>query len=239
MKNKRLFLGVMVLCAVIVSGGVHAEPAFLGMQVQGMAPEIIEALGKHNVKGVLVRDVAVGTPANKAGFLRGDLIVKLGGKDIDTFAQIVAVVRSLKAGQKVDAVVVRDGKKLEFVLKTTARPKAWSVSKQSFAILPQFGVTFAAITPDIRKQFGLRWGSVGVVVSKIDEKKIATVERLIDLKPGDVIVRVNQVDIWHPDQLMRAYLKARDAGRASLFLMVEGSTQGVRNGFRFSLLPVE
>lgn len=246
MKNKRLFLVAMVLGAALVSHGAWAEPAFLGMQVQGMAPEIAEALGKSDLKGVLVgdkgvlvRDVALGTPAAKAGFLRGDLIVEFDGEDIDTFEQLVAVVRSLKAGQKVDAVVLRDGQKHELVIKTTPRPKAWSVSKKAFAIIPEIGVTFAAITPKVRKQFGLRWGSTGVAVTKIDEKKMEAVGRLVDLKPGDVVVRVNQVNIWHPKQFLDAYKKARHDGRDSLFLMVEGSNQGVRNGFRFSLLPIE
>mgnify|MGYP002633977716 CR=1 FL=1 len=240
MNNKgRLFFVAAVFGAAFFSGAVLADPAFLGMQVQGTSPEILEALGGKAANGVLVRDVALGTPANRAGFMRGDLIVELAGKRIDTFAQLVAVVQSMKAGQKVDAVVERDGSQHQLVLETSRRPKAWSVSKNSVAILPELGMTFAAITPDVRKNYGLRWGSIGVAVTKIDKEKIETIERLIDLKPGDVIVRVNQVDIWHPDQLMRAYAKARKAGRVSLFLLVEGSSQGVRNGFRFSLLPVQ
>ncbi|MBC8158984.1 MAG: PDZ domain-containing protein, partial [Alphaproteobacteria bacterium] len=226
MKKKRLFVIALALGAIaaIAPGGVQAEPAFLGMQVQGMAPEISEALGKSDANGVLIRDVALGTPAARAGFLRGDLIVEMDGEDTDTFEQLVAVVRSLKAGQEVEAVVVRDGKKLELVMKTTPRPKSWSVSKKGFAIIPELGVTVAAITPEVRKKFGLRWGSTGVAVTEIDQKKVEALKRLVDLKLGDVIVRVNQADIWRPKQFLNAYKEAHKKGRTSLSLMVEGST---------------
>lgn len=236
-----VFVAAFVLAIFGVVFPIHtsvADPAFLGMQVQGMAPEISAALGQDDVGGVLVRDVALGTPANKAGFLRGDLIVELAGKRIETFEQLVSVVQSLKAGQKVDVVVEREGTERELLLETGVRPSAWSVSKANVAVLPQLGVTFGAITADVRKGVGLRWGSTGVAVLKIDKKKVAALERLIDLTPGDVIVQVNQTNVWQPAQLMDEYKKAQKAGRESLLLLVEGP-HGVRNGFRFSLLPVK
>jgi serine protease Do len=55
------------------------------MQVQGMAGEIALALGLPKAHGVLVRDVSRGGPSNRAGFKRGDIVVKFDGNLIDSF----------------------------------------------------------------------------------------------------------------------------------------------------------
>ena len=52
-----------------------AEFGFSGMHVQGVNLSIAKALGMSKPRGVLVRDVALGGPANKAGIQRGDLIL--------------------------------------------------------------------------------------------------------------------------------------------------------------------
>ena len=81
---------------------------FTGMQVQGITPAASQALGQTKAQGVLVRDVGLGSPADRAGIRRGDLIVRFAGQDIDTFSQLIASVGKVKAGQK-ETVNVRRG----------------------------------------------------------------------------------------------------------------------------------
>ena len=215
-----------------------ADRAFLGMQIQGMAPEAAAALGRSNTRGVMVRDVGLGTPANKAGLQRGDLIVEFAGKDVDSFETMLAIAGSLKAGQSAELIVIRRGREKELVLKAEKWPSAWNVPKDAFAIVPDIGITLSAISPKVRERFGLRWGTTGVVVTLIDEEKVKALDRLMDLKRGEVIIQINQKPVWRPDQVMNAYEEAQSAGREALLLLVEGSEGGARNGFRFSLLPV-
>jgi len=78
-----------------------AEFGFSGMHVQGMKPAIATALQLKTAEGVLVRDVALGGPADKAGVLRGDLIIRFNGVKIDTFKRLVGVVTKTKPEQVV------------------------------------------------------------------------------------------------------------------------------------------
>jgi serine protease Do len=73
------------------------EPGFVGMQVQGMSDEIAAVLGLPQAHGVLVRDVALGGPSDRAGFRRGDLIVEFDGRPIDSFETMLKVVGETKA----------------------------------------------------------------------------------------------------------------------------------------------
>jgi type II secretory pathway component PulC len=56
----------------------------------------------------------------------------------------------------------------------------------------------------------------------------------IGLRRGDLILQVNQKEVWRPDQVVAAYKAAKKAGRKELLLLVERV-----NGFRFMPLPVK
>jgi len=93
---KRLSLGfVAALFAVAgltaLPGPLAAEAGFSGIHVQGMSLNIAKALSLKKADGVLVRDVALGGPADVAGFKRGDLILEYGGQKIDSFERMVKV----------------------------------------------------------------------------------------------------------------------------------------------------
>ncbi len=62
--------------------------------------------------GVVVGGVSAGGPAAKAGILAGDLIVELAGKQVTNLETYMAILSQQRAGQTIDAVVVRDGKKV-------------------------------------------------------------------------------------------------------------------------------
>jgi|SaaInl7_200m_RNA_FD_contig_31_1024385_length_1138_multi_6_in_0_out_0_1 serine protease Do len=230
----RLFAMVAVIAGALLSpSGAAGEAAFFGMHLQGMAPAMAEALGLERAHGVLIRDVALGGPSDRAGFERGDLIVSFGGKDIDTFKQLVSIAGGAQAGETLAATVLRHGAEVDLTLETGKWPKGWRIKRDAFFNLPEIGITLAAVTPKVRKQFGLRWGAIGVLVTLIDKTKTEG----MDLRQGDLVVQVNQQPVWEPKQLAAAYRQAKSDGRQSLLLLVEGM-EGVRNGFRFSSLPV-
>ncbi len=216
---------------LFASDAVQADDSgFVGMHVQGMSTPIARAMGMDRATGVLVRNVSLGGPADKAGFRRGDLIVRMAGRPVDSFQILLEIVRGVKAGQTVRVVVLRLGE--EIVLKLTAAPwpESRRVAKGAFTNIPEAGLTMAALTPQVRKRFGLRWATTGVVVTLVDDAKA----KATDIRRGEVIVQVAQSPVWLPQQVLDGYQAAKKEKRPSLLLLVEGS-----QGFRFSLLPVK
>jgi serine protease Do len=68
------------------------------------------------VAGAFIRRVVDNSPAQAAGILRGDIVTKIGGKDVNnSFSQ---VIQGLEVGEKVEFEVYRDGEyvKLNVVL---------------------------------------------------------------------------------------------------------------------------
>lgn len=222
-------LGVVLVLAS-VGPLAAAEFGFSGMHVQGMNPAIAEALGLPAAEGVLVRDVALGGPADMAGVERGDLIVNFDGVKIDTFKRLVGVVTKTKPEQLVSITVKRPGGVKDLKLKLGRKPESWDVSKGSVVAFTEIGLTLASVTPKIRKRFNIRWGSIGVLVTLIDP---AFANRML-LQRGDVIVQVNQRPVWTPEQVREAYDAAKKAGKTQLLVLVERV-----GGFEFMMLPVK
>ncbi|MBL4847423.1 MAG: PDZ domain-containing protein [Planctomycetes bacterium] len=76
-------------------------------------------------RGLMVIAVAPNSIAAKAGFRKGDLLIAIARKRTATLDALGAVLRGLKAGQRVVAVVIRDGgaKRIAFAWsQSTSRP---------------------------------------------------------------------------------------------------------------------
>lgn len=68
-------------------------------------------------KGVKLSGVRAGGPADKAGIKGGDIIVKLGGKEVTNIYDYTYALDGMKIGEPIEIVVMRDGK--EVILKIT------------------------------------------------------------------------------------------------------------------------
>ena len=231
LKDMAVVFAAVFLAAVLSTpvGAEATESGFLGMQMQGMSPKIAAALGLKSADGVLVRDVVLGGAADKAGIKRGDLILKFGGKRIDSFAAMVKAAQATKPGQKVRVDILRQGKPTALTLTLGSWTEPWRITKSAVASFPASGLTLSSLTKKLRKGFGLRWGSVGVVVTLVDPDRTD-----ITLRRGDLILQVNQKEVWRPDQVVAEYKAAKKAGRKKLLLLVERV-----NGFSFMALPVK
>lgn len=60
-------------------------------------------------KGIVVQDVDPAGPAAKAGIKRGDMIVKIGDKEVGDYNSLVDMLRTHKPGDKLSVKVMRDG----------------------------------------------------------------------------------------------------------------------------------
>ena len=88
----------------------------------------------------------------------------------------------------------------------------------------------AELSPKIRERFDVRWGALGLFVTLVNSK----MRDLIPLKRGDIIVQVNQEQVWMTDQLVKIYNKARGQKKKSVIVLVERA-----GDFKFFFLPVK
>ncbi len=81
----------------------------LGIRLGDVSPDRAESLGLQKSRGVLILEVAHGSPADRAGIKPGDIAVSLDGVALDSAAQLRNAIALLRAGQTVELRVWRDG----------------------------------------------------------------------------------------------------------------------------------
>lgn len=86
----------------------------LGIRMERLTPVVMEQLGLEAGVGVAIAEVVEGTVAEKAGFKTHDIIVEFAGKPVSSEpGDLSQRVNDVRPGQKVNAVVLRKGKKVE------------------------------------------------------------------------------------------------------------------------------
>jgi serine protease DegQ len=88
----------------------RATHAYLGIVPDQVTPQVAAQLGLDRAAGVLVRDVADGTPAAAAGLRPGDVLTSLDGQQLTTVEDFLGELRQHRPGDQVDLTFVRDGR---------------------------------------------------------------------------------------------------------------------------------
>jgi serine protease Do len=85
-----------------------------------VARRLRAAVGLEPRDGVLVRDVAEGSPAAAAGLVRGDLIVAAGGRPILSIDDLLSAVDGVGEDGALSLTVGRGAGELEVTVRFTA-----------------------------------------------------------------------------------------------------------------------
>ncbi len=80
-----------------------------GLVVVSVNPRIAAALNLPAPRGVAVRGIYRGSPADRAGLRPYDVILEMAGKPVQDEADYHRLLRSLKIGQEVGVTVLRNG----------------------------------------------------------------------------------------------------------------------------------
>jgi predicted metalloprotease with PDZ domain len=118
------------LAALALTGGMAARAAaqtsdtrpWLGVSTQEITDDLRDGLSYKGTGGVLVSRVVSDSPASRAGIKKGDVLVSLNSRTIDTPDELTDVVQACKVGQSVSLVLSRGGAKRTVTAKLVEWP---------------------------------------------------------------------------------------------------------------------
>ena len=96
---------------------------WLGVEAQAITPELAQALGLKETRGVIIAGVVTNGPADKAGIRRGDIVRAIEGEKINDAHGVLMSVSKRKPGTKVKIDLVRDNKEQSVTATLIDRPK--------------------------------------------------------------------------------------------------------------------
>ncbi|MGA2192616.1 MAG: DegQ family serine endoprotease, partial [Nitrospirota bacterium] len=167
---------------------------WLGVSVQDVTPELAKQFGVPP-EGALVGEIVKGSPAEKAGLKRGDIITEYAGKKIEDSGHLRNLAASTPVGTNVKLEIVREGKKQEINVTVGELPKEAQAGKggeQEEKVSALAGVTVDDLTPEMLDRLGLDKDTTGVVVTNVDQGSAADEA---GLARGDVIMSINRKSV--------------------------------------------
>jgi serine protease Do len=87
----------------------RTERGWFGVTARPLAPGEARQLGYANPRGIIVESVAHGSPAEASGVQPGDLIVRVGDREIDSFVLLSRHLMRLLPGDEIRVTLLRGG----------------------------------------------------------------------------------------------------------------------------------
>lgn len=218
---------VAAVTAIALTGTAFAQDALI---LRGFGSHIGVSIRDEN-GGVTVERVESGTPAERAGFREGDVVVEFDGEKVRSARQFTRVVEETRPDRPVTAVVTRAGTRQTLTVTPENRRQMpvrlpqitadlernlrrslpelrgnFDFPNFAFAFSPrQLGAELTPLSDQLAGYFGVK---SGVLVSSVDANSAAD---QAGLKPGDVITAVNGTSVDSPSELTQA-LRRPEAG---------------------------
>ncbi len=105
-----------VIAELKKTGKVERE-FWTGLEIQTVDERVARYFGLESAQGVIVSDVKKNSPAERAGFRVGDIIVAANGEKIADGATLMSAVEDAKTGDTVSLTVIRDRKTMDLKMK--------------------------------------------------------------------------------------------------------------------------
>lgn len=112
-----------IVAQLVEHGEVHR--GWLGVGIDTLPEEMTEK--NNSRKGVVVTSVFEGDPAHQAGLKVGDIILKIGGADVDSPNTLIRIIGTITPGQTINLDILRNGKGKRVPVKLESKKKKTSL----------------------------------------------------------------------------------------------------------------
>ncbi|MEZ7957740.1 MAG: trypsin-like peptidase domain-containing protein [Rubritalea sp.] len=195
---------------------------YLGIYADDIgSPQVREYYNYKEDGGVLVHEVADGSPAAKAGVQQEDIIIEFDQSPITGGADLMTLIQKSAIGKEVEIIVWRENKRETLNAKISqvdvgiSTTPALNLSNyQAKSILNAIGIQPINLGPSSVNGVGVRH----VLPNSLAAGKIL---------PGDIIYQINNTPIYHVKHFYQVVLSTASTTMTQLYI--------IRNGKRYSL----
>ena len=193
---------------------------WLGVGIQDVSQDLAKAFKLKNTKGSLITAVMGDTPAQRAGMLKGDVVVRINDKLIQNSNHLRNEIANAGAFTEIDLELIREGKSINIKLKLDERPQNVGRVKMTPQLTPAveqvelLGMTVEALTDGNAEKLGVKSGS-GVLISKIESGSPA---EKAGLRTGMIIQEVERKAVKNIE-IFKKIVNEMDTAKGILLLV--------------------
>lgn len=190
--------------------------AWIGLTVQNIDKRLARYLDLPSDEGIVVKDIEQAGPAARAGIKEGDVILAIGEESIQSVSDYEYAMRGRSEGETIDLKLRRDDKEKTVSVEAAVFPERLA-EKLAYRLI---GVKVVDIEDKDQFQQPILANS-GVIISKVDpNSELAR----IGVRPGDVILKINDVSLKNVSGFKDAVIKYR--WKDSLVLLLQRGERG-------------
>ena len=198
---------------------------WIGVSIQPATGDTADSIGYESTEGAIVGDVTEGGPAEAAGILPYDVITHFNGEHVKEVNDLPRIVANTGANAEVEVNIWRNGEEIVLTLVTAEKgaDEAEEEAEKEEAEEEKpvqneiLGMRISPLTDALNEQFKIPSDIEGLLVSNLSRSSDAAQS---GIRPGDVIVQVNQRDVSEVDELEDAIARAEDAGRKAVLFRI-------------------
>ncbi len=204
---------VVNIAKALINDGKFVR-AYLGVSIADISEDLSSFYGKKF--GALVTGVGEDTPAQKLGLKRGDLIIKVDDKEVESASSLKNIISSISPNTRVTITYLRDKKQLKGTIELTSYKQTDDGFNNLHQNFQYKGITVEPLDENIKKSLGISLNISGVLVSKVDPNSEAA---KLGIQRGDIILQVEQNEIKSVEEFKKSI---KGISKKRLYIMRRG-----------------
>jgi len=184
---------------------------WLGVLIQDVNRELAESFGMKQPKGAVVLRVIEDSPAAKAGFKVGDVVINFDNREIHRSSDLPLAVGRTAVNSKVRVRAIREGKPRTLWVTIGELPSEDELAEESTQPkkmeMGRLGMVVDNLTPQQRQRFNI--DNRGVIVQQVKEGAAHEA----GLRRGDIILMINNKEIKNTEQFKKL-VKSLPSGKS-------------------------
>ncbi|MES2494009.1 MAG: Do family serine endopeptidase [Pseudomonadota bacterium] len=223
-----------------LKNGQTIERGYLGVRIQQLNEDLADSLGIPHNRGEFIQAVEPTGAAAKAGLQSGDVVLRVGGKDVSPDQTLSYLVANTAPGTRIPLDIIRNGQRMTITATVARRPSEEELARETFdtprpdqqsdgynqppqrqgqgVVEQAMGFSAIPLTATISRQLGAAEGTQGVVITVVDGSSDAGQK---GLQRGDIVLSANYAPVATIAQLEAIVKAAKTQNRPAVLLRVQ------------------
>jgi serine protease Do len=184
---------------------------WIGVVVRDVSSEIAEAMNLDSTNGAFINDVTKNGPADIAGIIPSDVVLKINDIEIDNMKKLPKIISSHKINKYANFEIIRQGqlKNIKVLVSTLAGKVTNNdiiIDENTDNIYNFLDISVTNLSNDHKKHLNIAQNIAAILITNITKNSIA---ELRGVKKGDLIISANQTKINNIDNIKEVIKNAK------------------------------
>lgn len=170
---------------------------YLGVRgIYAIDEKMQKLLNLKSRRGALINNVEPGTPAEKAGLKRYDVIIEVNGQPVKDPNDLMFKIADIQPGTKIDIKIIRDEKEKNIsVTIAELEPEEEQVASTSSG--KDIGINVTELSPRVARRYGFNTEE-GLLITEVRRYSVAESQ---GIRRGDIIIEANRKKVTRVREL--------------------------------------